>query len=192
MTTAPNPDRPRRILLHVCCAPCATHSIEVLAMDYEVTLFFANSNIAPREEYEQRLAAARDLAARCSVPLVEDHYSHEEWLAHIRGLEHEPERGRRCEACFTFNLQRAAAYANKHGFDCFTTTLTISPHKDTATIFRVGETLGSFLDVDMKKKGGFQRAVQLTRQYGLYRQDYCGCEFSRRSPATGSARTGPA
>jgi predicted adenine nucleotide alpha hydrolase (AANH) superfamily ATPase len=170
----------RSVLLHACCAPCATHSVEVLATGHRVTLFFANSNISPRTEYDKRLAEARRLADRVGIPLVEDAYDHDAWLTHIRGLEREIERGRRCEMCFEFNLRHAADYARDHGFDYFSTTLTISPHKDSGTIFRVGESLGPFLAVDMKKNDGFRRATELTRAYGLYRQDYCGCEFSRR------------
>jgi epoxyqueuosine reductase len=171
----------RSVLLHVCCAPCATHSVEVLAVEHRVTLFFSNSNISPREEYDQRLAEARRLAVRAGLSLVEDVYDHDAWLAHIRGLEGEPERGRRCEKCFEYNLRRAASYARDREFDFFTTTLTISPHKDSSTIFRVGESLGPFLAVDLKKRDGFRRAMELTRAYGLYRQDYCGCEFSQRT-----------
>jgi radical SAM protein (TIGR01212 family) len=170
-------DRPR-LLLHVCCAPCATHAVVSLSATYAVTGFFANSNIATFEEYARRLAGARQLATRCGIPLVEDAYEHAAWLDAVRGLEAEPERGRRCEVCFRFNLARAAAYAAAHGFDRFTTTLTISPHKDAAVIFRVGRALGPFLEVDLKKQGGFQKSLALTRDYGLYRQNTCGCEFS--------------
>ncbi len=169
----------KRVLLHVCCAPCATHAIERLRAEHEVVLFFSNSNIHPPEEYERRLAAARSLAARLALPLVVDAYEHAAWRTAVAGLEAEPERGRRCEACFAFNLARAADYARLHGFDGFTTTLTISPHKSSATIFRVGASLGPFLAVDFKKADGFRRGLALSREYGLYRQAYCGCEFSR-------------
>lgn len=167
------------LLLHICCAPCATHAVRRLGETHAVTGFFSNSNISPREEYEKRLENARRLAAVCRIPLVEDAYDHDAWLAAVKGLEDEPERGRRCEVCFRFNLARAAAYAAAHGFDRFTTTLTISPHKDTRTIFAVGRSLGPFLEVDLKKQDGFLKSRELTRELGLYRQDYCGCEFSR-------------
>lgn len=169
-----------RLLLHVCCGPCATHPILTLRDDYDLTLFFSNSNIAPREEYDRRLANARRLASICRTPFVCDEYEHEAWLAHVAGLEEEPERGRRCEKCFEFNLSRAAGYARRNGFDLFSTTLTISPHKDSETIFRIGRQAGAFLAVDLKKRNGFKRSIELSVEHNLYRQDYCGCEFSCR------------
>jgi hypothetical protein len=173
-----------KVLLHTCCGPCATHSLEVLKRDWTVVLFFSNSNIAPREEYERRLEAARELARRCEVALVEDAYDHEAWLTHVRGLESEPEGGLRCERCFGYNLGRAAAYARDHAFDGFTTTLTLSPHKDSNLILRVGRMAGEFVAVDFKKEGGFRHSVELSQLYGLYRQGYCGCEFSLRERRT--------
>lgn len=169
-----------RVLLHMCCAPCSTHVIEVLKQEHDIVLFFANSNIAPYEEYQKRLSEAHKIAAMHSLPLVEDRYDHEAWLAAVSGWEQEPEKGRRCTACFRFNLSRAAAYADGHGFDAFTTTLTVSPQKRSADIFAVGEALGAFLRVDFKKQDGFRQSVALSRQQGLYRQNYCGCEFSKR------------
>ena len=168
------------ILLHVCCAPCATAPIERLQDEFEVTLFFSNSNVSPAEEYDRRLAGARKLAGRLALPLVADAYDHPRWLDHIKGLENEPEKGKRCEKCFEFNLARAAAYARDHGFELFTTTLTVSPHKPAATIFRIGKAQGPFLEYDFKKRGGFKRSTELSRLYELYRQDTCGCEFSGR------------
>lgn len=168
----------RRLLLHVCCGPCATHPVRALQEEYDLTLFFSNSNIAPEAEYRKRLANAQKVATECDVPLVTDEYDHEMWLACIAGLEEEPEKGARCEKCFEFNLSSAARYAQAHGFDLFTTTLTISPHKDSQVIFRIGKQAGPFLAVDLKKKDGFKRSVELSKAQGLYRQDYCGCEFS--------------
>ena len=168
----------QRLLLHVCCGPCATHPLNVLREQYAVTLFFSNSNIAPREEYERRLDAVRELAKIRGITLVEDVYRHDLWLDRVRGLEKEREGGRRCEVCFAYNLGRTAEHAERHGFGLFTTTLTVSPHKRTEILFRVGRNSGSFLAVDFKKQDGFRRAVELTRSYGLYRQSYCGCEFS--------------
>jgi predicted adenine nucleotide alpha hydrolase (AANH) superfamily ATPase len=169
------------LLLHVCCGPCSTHVIEVLTRSHAVTLFFSNSNIWPEVEYRRRLADVRRVAGLMEVPLVEDAYDHDAWLACIEGFEQEPERGKRCEACFAFNLSRAGAYARDHGFIAFTTSLTVSPHKDSPTIFRLGEAAGDFLARDFKKQDGFKRSLELSRKFGLYRQDYCGCEFSRRN-----------
>jgi len=170
----------RTLLLHVCCGPCATHAIDWLRREYVVTLFFSNSNIWPPSEYALRLEQARKLALACGTPLIEDDYDHEAWRAFIHGLEDEPERGRRCARCFEFNLIRTARVAAARGCDCFTTTLTTSPHKDARTIFSIGHRLGPFLAVDLKKQNGFLHSLALSRDYGLYRQDYCGCEWSRR------------
>jgi predicted adenine nucleotide alpha hydrolase (AANH) superfamily ATPase len=171
-----------RVLLHVCCAPCATHCIRVLRESHDVTLFFSNSNIDPPDEYLKRLAEARNLASRTGLALIEDAYDHALWLERVRGMEHEPERGARCLACFAFSLERTARSAREHGLALFTTTLSVSPHKDSAAIFRVGQALGPFLAADFKKQDGFRRSVELSRQMGLYRQGYCGCEFSRARP----------
>lgn len=170
-----------RLLLHVCCAPCATHCIEVLQPRYGVTLFFANSNIAPHAEFAQRLEHARRLVALYRVPLIEDACDHAAWQCAVAGLETEPERGRRCAACIAFNLERTARYARCNRFDAFTTTLTISPHKDARQIFEIGARFGPFLSIDFKQNGGFAHSVALSKHYGLYRQDYCGCEFSQRT-----------
>jgi predicted adenine nucleotide alpha hydrolase (AANH) superfamily ATPase len=173
----------KTLLLHTCCGPCAAHAVRALGETYAVTLFFSNGNIAPREEYARRLEAARELAARCEVALVEDVYDHDAWRRDVAGLEHEPERGARCLKCFAFSLGRTARYRAEHGFDLFTTTLTISPHKRSVDLFRIGRGLGPFLEVDLKKRDGFRRSVDLSREWGLYRQAYCGCEFSRHDDA---------
>ena len=167
------------ILLHVCCAPCATHPLQLLREHYTVVLFFSNSNIHPAEEYAARLDEARKLARLEGVPLVEDVYDHAAWLRHVRRWQKEPEGGRRCEACFRFNLRRAGEYCKREGLDAFTTTLTVSPHKNAERIFEIGRSVGPFLEMDFKKRDGFKKSVDLSREYGLYRQHYCGCEFSK-------------
>lgn len=183
----------KRILLHVCCGPCASASVERLQQQGAVTLFFANANIFPPAEYAKRLADVRRLAAICGCELVEDVYDHDAWRRWTAGLEHAPERGERCRRCFAFSLGRAARYAAEHGFDGLTTTLTISPHKSSADILAVGRGVTErFIEVDFKQGDGFRRSLELSRQYGLYRQDYCGCEFSlaerhRRRRATKGA-----
>jgi hypothetical protein len=170
-----------RLLLHICCGPCAGQAVERFRADYAVTGFFSNSNLAPPEEYARRLAAARQLSRALSFPLVEDAYDHGAWLESVRGLEAEPERGRRCERCFAFNLGRAARHATAGGFDAFTTTLTTSPHKDSGVILRIGSEWERFLAADLKQGAGFRRSMALARELGLYRQRDCGCEFSRRT-----------
>lgn len=169
-----------RVLLHVCCAPCSTHAIAVLKEGADVTLFFSNSNIFPYEEYSRRLHELKRIAKELDVKMIEDKYDHNAWLQFVKGLEGEPERGKRCLKCFEFNLIRTGAYAKRNGFDYFTTTLTISPHKNAEDIFRIGKDLGNFLAIDFKKNEGFKHSVEMSKKLGLYRQNYCGCEFSRR------------
>lgn len=170
----------KKLLLHVCCAPCATSPLEQLIEEFDVTLFFSNSNIFPKEEYEKRLDFAKKLAAKFDVELVSDSYEHNLWLDFIRGLENEPEKGKRCEKCFEFNLSRAAKFAQENNFDFFTTTLTVSPHKPSEKIFKIGGALGNFLEKNFKKKNGFAKSIELSKKFGLYRQNYCGCEFSKK------------
>ena len=188
----------RRILLHVCCGPCASACVpDVKSFGGDVTLFFANSNIDTREEFEKRLREAEKLAAVDGVPIVALPYDHEEWLREVAaGCEHEPEKGERCARCFRYNMGKAAEYAKAHGFDAFTTTLTVSPHKVTSMVFAAAAAAeeavtgvkynpaGSpatpcFLPCDFKAHGGYDRSVKRAAELGLYRQSYCGCEFSK-------------
>ena len=186
------------VLLHACCGPCATRAVEELRrLGHRVTLCFAGANLAPPAEYERRLNAVRSLAEQAGASLLVDPPEHAAWLAAVRGLEDAPEGGARCRACFRYLLGRVQAVAAEHGFDAFATSLTISPHKDTATIFAVGRELdpARFLAVDFKKGDGFRRSTEMARAAGLYRQDYCGCEFSladrrkTRAAATASTRS---
>ncbi len=179
-----------RLLLHICCGPCATACVERLREEgHDVTLFFSNANIAPEAECEKRLETARKFADAVGVPLVADEgASHADWLREVAsGLENEPEGGRRCRRCFEFNLRRAAAFARANGFEALTTSLTVSPHKRSETVFEAGRAAAPdlFVEENFKKRDGFKRSLALSQALGLYRQDYCGCEFSRRpSPST--------
>lgn len=173
-------DTRARILLHVCCAPCSTASVErLLEQGHDVVLFFSNANIHPEDEYRKRLAEAQRLARTMHLELVEDVYDHGAWLEHVRGLENEPERGMRCLKCFEYNLGRTARAMDRLGLSGFTTTLTVSRHKSSKDILAVGEALPGFLAVDFKKKDGYARSIELSQALELYRQGYCGCEFSR-------------
>ncbi|HHO75691.1 MAG TPA: epoxyqueuosine reductase QueH [Deltaproteobacteria bacterium] len=168
-----------KILLHACCAPCATSPVErLMSENAEIILFFSNSNIFPEQEYSKRLQSARDLSEALHLELIEDTYDHLSWLKHIKGLEHESERGRRCIKCFEYNLKRTALSAQRLSIDCFSTTLTVSRHKPSRVILEVGSHLRGFEPIDFKKLNGFSRSIELSRQYDLYRQNYCGCEFS--------------
>ena len=176
-------------LLHTCCGPCASACVPRLKDGGRaVTMLFANSNIDTREEFEKRLHEAEKLAAAEGVRLVALPYDHAEWLREVAaGYEREPEKGARCTRCFRYNLGKAAAYAAEHGFDEFTTSLTVSPHKVSKVIFDVARGLepaggraAAFLFEDFKKREGFKLSVRRAAELGLYRQGYCGCEFSRR------------
>ena len=171
-----------KVVLHSCCGPCASACVPRLRERGDaVTMFFSNSNIDSREEYERRLAAARKLAAAEGVELVADAYDHETWLREVAaGFEDAPEKGVRCERCYRYNLARTAAYAAANGFDGFTTSLTVSPHKPSAKVFAAAGGDPRFLREDFKKHEGFKISVRRAAELGLYRQAYCGCEFSRR------------
>ncbi len=182
----------QRLLLHSCCGPCSTAVVERLAVEYDITLFFFNPNITDPLEYEMRKAAQLQFLQRYNsgqsaetyVEFLEGPYNTEGFYQAITGLESEPEGGKRCDACFQFRLSKTADQALDLGFDCFGTTLSVSPHKDYTLISQMGKRLAScgdvaFLDADFKKKGGFQRSIQLSREYELYRQNYCGCEYSK-------------
>ena len=175
-----------RLLLHGCCAPCSSYVLEYLAGLFDITLFYYNPNIAPREEYEHRASEAARLIREMGVDvrLEVAPYEPEEWRAAVRGLEGEPEGGKRCEACFRLRLQKAAEAAVAGGYDYFTTTLSISPLKDAQLLCAIGgelsETFGvPYLYSDFKKRGGYQRSIELSAVHHLYRQDYCGCVYSK-------------
>ena len=169
-----------KVLLHSCCGPCASACVPRLKDEgHCVAMFFSNSNIDTREEFERRLCAARRLAAAEGVEIVVDEYDHDAWRREVAdGFENEPERGKRCERCYRYNLRRTAEYAARNGFDAFTTSLTVSPHKPSAKIFAASDDV-RFLREDFKKKDGFRLSVKRAAELCLYRQSYCGCEFSK-------------
>lgn len=173
-----------RILVHVCCAPDALYVFGILKDAYEVTGFFSNSNIQPREEYDLRLGEARKVAFDSGVGLIEDDDDPEGWTALTLKFKDEPEKGRRCDVCYAVRLGRTAARAAREGFDAFTTVMSLSPWKKAAVLNRMGRQFAArhgvaFLEADFKKKDGFKKSVDLSRAHGLYRQDYCGCIYSR-------------
>ncbi len=172
-----------RILLHTCCGPCASHCVLALReMVHDVTMFFSNANIAPDAEFQKRLDNAHKLAACLDVPVIAEEPDHSEWLDTVaKGFEKEPEKGARCDRCFRYSLERTCRRMEQEGFDMFTSTLSVSPHKHTPTLFKIGRELDSqkFLAVNFKQGDGFKNSLRLSEQFGLYRQNYCGCEFSR-------------
>lgn len=192
-----------RVLLHTCCGPCASACAPRLREEgHDVALFFSNCNLDTADEFARRLAAAQTLGAADGVDVIADAYDHADWLERVaRGFEHEPEKGARCARCFRYSLARTAAYAAAYGYEAFTTSLTVSPHKVSPVVFAAGEDAAwsvstrpcggcasaapTFLALDFKKRDGFLRSLRRAAELGFYRQAYCGCEFSRRR-TTGS------
>lgn len=177
-----------RLLLHACCAPCSSAVLEYLSQYFAITLLYYNPNIAPLEEYQKREAELRRLVSQMKfthpVELLPCQYDGQVFVQAARGLEGEPEGGKRCEACFRLRLRYAAQEAARLRFDYYTTTLSISPMKNAPLLNQLGEEIGrefgvAHLPSDFKKKDGYKRSVQLSKEYDLYRQDYCGCAFSK-------------
>lgn len=191
----------RKLLLHSCCGPCSTGVIERLVSEYDVTVFFYNPNIYPKEEYLRRLSAQKKFIESFNktrkagetekgvltfhqVVLLVGEYNQDEFFEAVKGLESEKEGGQRCVECYGLRLERTAQVAQLGGFDIFATTLTVSPYKDYGTITEIGLFLGEkygieYLATDFKKQNGYQRSIELSKEYGLYRQDYCGCIYSK-------------
>lgn len=174
-----------KLLLHACCAPCASACIERLKDSFDVTAYFYNPNMDTQEEYRKRAEELIKLCDAYGVKYVIEDYDANRFFAAASGLENCAEGGARCEKCFALRLDKTARYAAENNFDYFATTLTISPLKNAETLNRVGEACGEKIGVkwlfsDFKKKGGYQRSIQLSKELGLYRQNYCGCVFSKR------------
>ncbi len=172
------------LLLQSCCGPCSSYVLEYLTKYFDVTVFYYNPNIRPEAEYEKRLDTLKRLLSAMPMDhppaLLEPSWRGEDFVQAARGLESEPEGGARCTACFRLRLAETARTAAEWGFDFFGTTLTVSPHKDAERINRIGEELAEeygvkWLPSDFKKRDGYLRSIQLSKQYGLYRQEYCGC-----------------
>ena len=174
----------KKLLVHTCCAPCATYSFEKLISDKFFPVgFFYNPNIHPTEEYKRRLEELLKFTDVKKYRLIIQEDSPELWLEAVKGLEQDKEGGSRCEICFRLRLEKTAIYARENNFDGFTTTLTISPHKNTAIINQIGRELSEkrdifFLEENFKKNEGFKKSLELSKKYNLYRQSYCGCIFS--------------
>ena len=178
-----------RLLLHACCAPCSSYVLEYLSRYFDITLYFYNPNISPEKEYLFRADELSRLISEMpldgEVNLVSEIYNSDEFYNAIKGFEDEREGGGRCKICYRLRLERSAAYAAEHGFDYFSTTLSISPYKNAAWLNEIGGELAerygvSYLFSDFKKKNGYKRSCELSEIYGLYRQSWCGCEFSKR------------
>lgn len=181
--------RTPRLLLHSCCAPCSSYVLQYLSAYFAITVLYYNPNISPEEEFYRRAEEQQRLLREMPLPrpvtLLVGDYAPEKFAAIAAGLEHQPEGGERCLACYRLRLEEAAKIAAANGFDFFTTTLTISPLKNAAKLNAIGGELAAqygvpYLYSDFKKKDGYKISCQLSAQYGLYRQNYCGCIYSRR------------
>ena len=178
-----------KLLIHSCCAPCSSYVLEYLSKYFEITIFYYNPNIYPEQEYIRRVEEQKQLIQ--AMPLFSEvrfrqgDYQPQLYYQTIKGLEEEPEGGARCFLCYEIRLREAAQLAREGGYEYFTTTLSISPHKKSEKLNEIGNKLAmeygvSYLPSDFKKKNGYKRSIELSREYDLYRQDYCGCVFSMR------------
>lgn len=176
-----------KILLHACCAICSGYPITLLKdMGYSVVVYFYNPNIYPEAEYQRRLEAQRILCKSLNCELIEGEYNPEEFYAAAKGLENEPEKGKRCDKCFELRLSKAAELAKKLDIAEFTTSIVISPHKNFQKLTQIGEKIAAKLGltykaIDFKKQDGFLKTNKISKELELYRQNYCGCEFSKYS-----------
>ncbi|MDE5854664.1 MAG: epoxyqueuosine reductase QueH [Ruminococcus sp.] len=180
------------LLLHACCAPCSSYTLLYLYSYFNITLYFCNPNIAPAEEYEYRKNELKRLVSEMelSVNIIDEDYNPAPFYELARGIENLPERGERCQRCIEYRLRKTGEFAKKINSDYFTTTLTISPHKDCDFINqcggRIAEELGiNYLFSDFKKHDGYKHSIELSKKYNLYRQNYCGCIYSKRMSENG-------
>ncbi len=175
------------LLLHSCCAPCSSYVIEYLSQYFKITVFYYNPNIYPDEEFEKRSDEQKmfidKFPTKYKVSFIKGNFDKEKFNAAVKGFEEQPERGARCTRCYKLRLRESARIAKELGFDFFTTTLSISPHKDAVRLNEIGKELSEeygvkYLYSDFKKKNGFKRSTEISNQYDMYRQDYCGCVYS--------------
>lgn len=176
------------LLLHACCAPCSSAVLERLSNFFKITIIYYNPNITEEKEYLKRLTELKDfikkIKTKYPINIIDTRYDPKEFFTIAKGLEKEKERGKRCYECYKLRLEETAKVAKKQGFDFFTTTLTLSPYKNTTWLNEIGEELSkkyqaSYLYSDFKKKNGYKRSIELSKEYNLYRQDYCGCIYSK-------------
>ncbi|MBO5422593.1 MAG: epoxyqueuosine reductase QueH [Fibrobacteraceae bacterium] len=179
--------RTPHLLLHACCAPCSSHCLEYLSKYFRITVFYYNPNISPKEEYTLRIEEIKrfvqEFKSENEITLIEGKYEPERFFQVVKGLEQEPEGGKRCEQCFKLRLSEAAKLAKELNADYYTTTLSISPLKNAELLNKIGKEEGDAIGVthlpsDFKKKGGYARSIELSKEYNLYRQNFCGCVYS--------------
>lgn len=173
------------VLVHACCATCAGYVLQRLASDYLPIIYYYNPNIYPQEEYIRRRDELKKYAEKQNIRFIEETYRPQEWSNQIKGLEREPEKGLRCNQCFFVRLEKTASFALKNKIRFFTTTLTVSPHKNSKVILEIGNNLSKdksvlFLAEDFKKQDGFRKTMEIAKKESFYRQNYCGCLYSLR------------
>jgi predicted adenine nucleotide alpha hydrolase (AANH) superfamily ATPase len=174
----------KSVLLHTCCGPCSSACIERLRKYFDVTVYFYNPNVEPFEEYLKRKETQIKLLKDLDIPYIDADYDNDYYRSQVKGLESEREGGARCPVCFKIRLKRTAEVAKENNFDYFCTSLTVSPHKNSDIINKIGHAIGEsigikFLYSDFKKREGYKRSIELSKEYELYRQDYCGCLFAK-------------
>ncbi len=177
------------LLLHACCAPCSSAVLERIGNIFEITIFYYNPNITEKEEYQKRIEEIKKLISylhpKYPIKLIEGNHEPDKYLSTIKGLEEEPERGKRCYKCYELRLEETAKIAEKLNIPYFCTTLTLSPHKNSNWINEIGMNLNekyqpTYIYSDFKKKDGYKRSIELSKEFNLYRQDYCGCIYSKK------------
>lgn len=178
------------LLLHSCCAPCSSYVLEYLSNYFKITVFYYNPNISPKEEYEKRKEEQKQLISKLDskykISFIEGDYDNNKYEELIEGLKEEKEGGTRCFKCYNLRLEKTAKLAKFKNFDYFGTTLTVSPYKNSKKLNEIGKMLQSkynikYLFSDFKKKNGYKRSIELSKEYNLYRQNYCGCIYSKRN-----------
>lgn len=174
----------KKLLLHSCCGPCSSSVLQKISKHFDITVVYYNPNIYPKDEYEKRKAEQIRLLKILNIKFLDTDYNESDFFNQINGLENEKEGGARCNKCFLIRLDKTARLAKDNGFDYFGTTLTVSPHKNAEIINQIGGALQekyniNFLFSDFKKEDGYLNSIKLSKQYGLYRQNYCGCKFSK-------------
>ena len=174
----------KKILVHICCAPDALYVMDLLRKDFYIHGFFYNPNIHPLEEYEKRLEETKKVARIVDFKLYEAEYNKQKWFEIVEKFKDEPEKGRRCDVCYALRLEKTARKTSELGFDIFTTVMSLSPWKKAEVMNRMGKMFArrygiQFLEANFKKKDGFQKSIELSKKHNLYRQNYCGCEYSR-------------
>lgn len=182
-------DKPKRILLHSCCAPCSSHVISYLTKYFDITILYYNPNISPKSEYDKRkkeqIRLINEIDKENKIDIIDCDYDNDLYEKSIKGYEDCPERGNRCTICFNLRLDKTAKTASELKYDYFCTTLTVSPYKNSKLINEIGKQMEEkykvkWLYSDFKKENGYKHSIELSKKYGLYRQDYCGCKYSVR------------